>query len=127
MKEARLIRLYNILFIGYSIKGKIILKETGNSRAQENVLKWWNWSIPCCGAGYMPMYICLKTAERVNFTACKLKKKTVWQAYRMPALLLSSTEIRTSKSTSSPSICHLKPQRGKEESTHNKDDCILWF
>jgi hypothetical protein len=39
VKEARLIRLYNILFIGYSIKGKIILKETGNSRAQENVLK----------------------------------------------------------------------------------------
>ena len=61
MKEARLIRLYNILFIGHSIKGKIRLKETGN-RAEHKRM-FWNDRTDLyldCGKGYGGAYIFVK-------------------------------------------------------------------
>lgn len=38
----------------------------------------------------------------------------------MPGILLRSGETRVNKSTLSPSMWRLKPQRGKDESMHNK-------
>lgn len=83
MKEARLIRLYNILFIGHSIKGKIRLKETGN-RAEHKRM-FWNDRTDLyldCGGGYMPMYICLNSRQQKERILLQVtwKKKT----YGMP-------------------------------------------